>query len=165
MSDQGSVVHSTFRIEREYPASPARVFSAFADPATKRRWFVEDKGSEVEEFTLDFRVGGREATRFRFKGNPALPGAPPAGTEFRNDTVYQDIVPDRRIVLAYTMAVGGRRISASLATVEIVAEGDGTRLTFTEQGAFFEGSDGAALREKGWLALLDALGADLRRSR
>ena len=74
-------------------------------------------------------------------------------------------MPDRRIVLAYTMAVGGRRISASLATVEIVAEGDGTRLTFTEQGAFFEGSDGAALREKGWLALLDGLGADLRRSR
>ena len=74
-------------------------------------------------------------------------------------------MPDRRIVLAYTMAVGGRRISASLATVEIVAEGDGTRLTFTEQGAFFEGSDGPELREKGWLALLDGLGADLRRSR
>ena len=37
----------------------------------------------------------------------------------RNDTTYQDIVPEERIVLAYTMAVGGRRISASLATVEI----------------------------------------------
>jgi len=163
MSDQGSVVHSTFKIEREYPASPARVFSAFADPATKRRWFVDDKGSEVEEFPDDFRGGGNGATRFRFKGNPALPGAPPAGTEFRNDTVYQDIVPDRRIVLAYTMAVGGRRISASLATVELVAEGDGTRLTFTEQGAFFEGSDGPELREKGWLALFAALGEELRR--
>ena len=165
MAEQASVVHSTFKIEREYPASPSRVFSAFADPATKRRWFAEDEGSEVQEFTLDFRVGGRETTRFRFKGAPALPGAPPAGTEFRNDTVYQDIVPDRRIVLAYTMSVADRRISASLATVEIVPEGDGTRLIFTEQGAFFEGSDGAELREKGWLALLDSLGADLQRSR
>jgi uncharacterized protein YndB with AHSA1/START domain len=164
MAEQASVVHSTFKIERVYPAAASRVFSAFADPATKRRWFAEGEGSEVQEFTPDFRVGGRESTRLRFKGNPALPGAPPAGTEFRNDTVYQDIVPDRRIVLAYTMAVGGRRISASLATVEFVPEGDGTRLVFTEQGAFFEGSDGPELREKGWLALLDALGAELRRS-
>jgi len=165
MAGQPSVVHSTFRIEREYPASPSRVFSAFANPATKRRWFAEGEGSEVQEFALDFRVGGREATRFRFRSNTALAGAPPAGTEFRNDTVYQDIVPDRRIVLAYTMAVGDRRISASLATIEMVPEGDGTRLTFTEQGAFFEGSDGPELREKGWLALLDALGAELGRSR
>jgi uncharacterized protein YndB with AHSA1/START domain len=163
MAEQASVAHGTFRIERSYPASSSRVFSAFADPATKRRWFAEGGGSEVQESTLEFRVGGREVTRSRFKGNPGLPGAPPAGTEFRNDTVYLDIVPDRRIVLAYTMAVGGRRISASLATVEIVPEGDGTRLVFTEQGAFFEGSDGPELREKGWLALLAALDAELRR--
>ena len=73
------VVHSTFKIEREYPSPPARVSSAFADPATKRRWFAEDEGWEFDEFTLDFRVGGREATRFRFKGDPARPvRLPPA---------------------------------------------------------------------------------------
>jgi uncharacterized protein YndB with AHSA1/START domain len=163
MAEQTAVVHGTFRIERTYPVSPSRVFSAFASSAAKRRWFAESKGAEAEEFTLDFRVGGREVTRFRFKGDPALAGAPPAGTEFRNDSVYQDIVPDRRIVLAYTMSVGDRRISASLATVELAPAGEGTRLAFTEQAAFFEGSDGPELREKGWSALLEALGADLRR--
>ena len=166
MAEQSTVVHSTYRIERTYPASPFRVFSAFADPATKRRWFAEGEGSEVQEFSLDFRVGGRELSRFRFKGDPSLgAGAPPAGTELRNDTVYQDIVPERRIVLAYTMSVGDRRISASLATVEMVAAGEGTRLTFTEQGAFFEGADGPQMREKGWGTLLEALGAELRRPR
>jgi uncharacterized protein YndB with AHSA1/START domain len=163
MAESAPVVHRTFKIERNYPAPPSRVFSAFADPATKRRWFAEGEGSEVQEFTLDFRVGGQELSRFRFKGDPSLGGAPPAGTEFRNDTVYQDIVPDQRIVLAYTMSVGGRRISASLATVEIQAADAGTRLAFTEQGAFFEGSDGPELREKGWAALLEALGAELQR--
>ncbi|MGO9839335.1 MAG: SRPBCC family protein [Polyangiaceae bacterium] len=153
------VVHSTFAIKRNYAASPTRVFAAFADKATKRRWFLEGKGSEVDEFTTDFRVGGREQSRFRFKGGPD--GAPSAGTAISNDTTYQDIVPDRRIVFAYTMTVGGKRISASLATVELVPSGDGTRLTFTEQAAFFEGADGPQRREEGWGALLQNLADEL----
>lgn len=162
MTKRSPVVHRTFRIERTYPAPPSRVFAAFADPATKRRWFVEGEGWEVREHTLDFRAGGRERSRFLFKGGP--PGAPPAGTPMGNDTTYQDIVPDERIVFAYTMSVGERCISASLATVEIAPDGGGTRLAFTEQAAFFEGADGPALREQGWNALLDALAADLRRA-
>jgi uncharacterized protein YndB with AHSA1/START domain len=136
------------------------VFQAFEDQATKRRWFAEGEGWEVQDFTLDFRVGGRELARFRFKGQ--IPGHGD-GAEIRNDTVYQDIVPDRRIVLAYTMTIGEKRISASLSTFEIVPSGDGARLIFTEQGAFFEGADGPDMREKGWRALLEALGKELRR--
>ncbi|HEU5099085.1 MAG TPA: SRPBCC family protein [Roseiflexaceae bacterium] len=149
---QRSVVHSTFSVERTYPASPARVFAAFSNQATKRRWFAEGEGWEVDEFTMDFRVGGRETSRFRFKGGP------PMG----NDTVYLDIVADQRIVLAYTMTAGDTRISASLATVEIAPAGDGARLLFTEQGAFFDGADKPGLREAGTRELLDKLGEELR---
>ena len=59
-ANQCSVVHSTFSIERTYPVTPSRVFSAFANQETKRRWFAEGEGWEMEEFTSDFRVGGRE---------------------------------------------------------------------------------------------------------
>lgn len=145
------VTHATFRVERSYPTPPARVFAAFANPATKRRWFAEGEGWEVDEFTLDFRIGGRETSRFRFRGGP------PMG----NDTIFLDIVPERRIVLAYTMTVANTPISVSLATVELAPSGDGTTLIYTEQGAFFDGADKASLREAGCRALLEQLAAEL----
>ena len=148
-----SVTHATFTVERTYDASPARVFNAFADPAIKRRWFAEGEGWQVEEFKVDFRVGGSERSRFRFRG----------GDLIRNDTVYQDIVPDQRIIIAYSMTIGENRISASLATMEFKPAGSGTRLVFTEQGAFLDGYDDPAGREHGTGALLDNLGKALKR--
>jgi len=45
----------------------------------------------------------------------------------------------------------------------LIAERKGTRLVFTEQGAFLDGRDQPAGREQGWHGLLDALGAELQR--
>jgi uncharacterized protein YndB with AHSA1/START domain len=104
-----SIVHNTFVIERTYPASAARVFAAFADNATKRRWFAEGEGWHVDAFDAEFKVGGHEKSRFRLKDGPPV----------TNDTVYHDIVPDQRIVFAYVMTVDGKRISVSLANVEL----------------------------------------------
>ena len=55
-----SIVHGSFVIERSYPAAPARVFAAWADPQIKARWFGDpgESGSGPSEF--EFRVGGRE---------------------------------------------------------------------------------------------------------
>src|SRR5271169_5643811 len=98
-----SVTHSTFVIARNYPATPERVFAAFADPVKKRRWYAETKNHDVEEFEMDFRVGGCDRARYRFKEGSPFPGVP-----MTNHATYQDIVPNRRIVVAYMMAMGGR---------------------------------------------------------
>ena len=149
--NQNPVVHSTFSVERTYPSSPTRVFAAFSNQQTKRRWFVEGEGWQIDEFSMDFRVGGQEISRFRKKG----------GAQMGNDTVYLDIVPERRIVLAYTMLSGDTRISVSLATVEITPAGKGARLLYTEQGAFFEGADAVRQREHGCRWLLEQLAEEL----
>jgi len=57
------------------------------------------------------------------------------------------------------------RISVSLGTVELAPDGDGTHLTYTEQGAFLDGLDSAELRQSGTGGLFDALGEELARER
>ena len=47
------------------------------------------------------------------------------------------------------MDIDGNRISVSVATIELKPEGKGTRLTYTEQGAFLDGFDFPAQREEG----------------
>jgi uncharacterized protein YndB with AHSA1/START domain len=155
MTDR-SVVHSSYTIERVYGATPAQVFAAWATPDAKRQWFVDMDSAEWQslDYGLDFRVGGREHGRFRFGGKGPVHG---------NDTVYLDIVPDARIVFAYTMSMDERRTSASIVTVELKPDDKGTRLVFTEHGAFLDGLDTAERRKGGWGTLLDHLGVVLQK--
>jgi uncharacterized protein YndB with AHSA1/START domain len=150
-----SVTHATFVIERNYDAAPAQVFAAWADPKAKARWFVGPESWESSDHELDFRVGGRER----------VSGGPPGGPVHHYDARYQDIVPGERIVSTYDMHLDDKRISVSLATVEFKAAAAGTRLVYTEQGAFLDGYDIPAQRKQGTEDLLDALGAYLQRER
>jgi uncharacterized protein YndB with AHSA1/START domain len=150
------VVHDTFVIERTYPSAPQRVFAAFADSAKKRRWFAEGKGHELQHYAMDFRVNGKEEARFRFDES-----TPISGMICVTDGTYLDIVQDSRVVMAATMTIGGRCISATLATFEFFPSGTGTRLLMTHQGAFFEGADGPEMRHHGWQTLLDRLGSEM----
>lgn len=154
--EEQSVVHGTFVLERSYPKPPETVFAAFADAKKKRRWFGEGHGHDVEEFAMDFREGGSELFRYRLKE-----GTPFPGVELTNEGRYQDIVPNRRIVTASAMTLGGKRISASLVTVELLKTAAGTDLICTHQGAFFEGSDGPEMREAGWKTLFEKLAKEL----
>lgn len=148
-----SVTHATFVIERSYTASPARVFAAFADPAAKARWLTGPEDWLVTHYALDFRVGGQERAASRA----------PDGQAHLYEARYHDIVPEQRIIFTYDMYLDETRISVSLATVELQATGAGTRLFYTEQGAFLDGHEVPAEREHGFGALLDALRAELRR--
>jgi uncharacterized protein YndB with AHSA1/START domain len=146
---EATVEHDTFVLERTYPATPARVFAAFADPAAKIVWFTGSDDFDASEYELDFRVGGREFTR---------------GTAPNTTTVYtyvariEDIVPDSRIIYSYYMLMDDKRISVSVTTVQLKAVPDGTQLVLTEHGAFLDGLDKPEFRKEGISQQLNALG-------
>ncbi len=138
------VKHATFVVERTYAASPARVFQAWSDVNSKAKWF-----SKPEIF--EFRVGGREYSS----------GGLPEGPVFTFDACYQEIVPEERIVYSYSLDSDDIRMSVSITTVELFPTESGTKLVFTEQGAFFDGHDTPEIREHGTNEMLDALGKSL----
>ncbi len=148
-----SVVHSAFTLERTYDAPVERVYRALSDEAAKAKWFAGSDGQWRQiERSMDFRIGGRE----RLKGRWA------SGVVSTFDAIYHDIVVNERIVYSYEMHLDEKKISVSLATMQIKPAGPGrATLKVTEQGAFLDGYDDGGSRERGTGFLLDKLGASL----
>jgi uncharacterized protein YndB with AHSA1/START domain len=145
-----SAVHDTFVLDRHFKAGPGRVFHAFADPAAKAKWFGAPAEMKREDEEFDFREGGRESAVTVFGD----------GTRFGYYATYTDIVPGERIVYTYEMTMNGRRISVSVATIEVrPADGGGTDFVLTEQGVYLDGLDNPAQRRHGTEELLNALDA------
>jgi uncharacterized protein YndB with AHSA1/START domain len=147
--------HNTFVIERSFPQRVARVFSAFAQPALKRRWYAEGD-HEIQEFHMDFRLGGIERFRYRFKQ-----GHPIAGSEIANESVYQDVVEEKRIVMTTRMSLNEKPILVMITTVEFVPADKGTDLILTHQGTYIDWPDGVKMVELGWKHLVDRLQENL----
>ena len=146
-----SVKHATFTIQRTYAAAPARVFAALSTKEAKGKWFSGPAEWTRRKWELDFRVGGREVSA----------GGPPGGPEHIFVAQYLDIVENARIIYAYDMFEGEKKLSVSLATFELAPAGKGTRLTLTEHGAFLDGHEDPAQREHGTRWLLEKLGETL----
>ena len=146
-----SVIHTTFVIDRVFAATPSRVFAAFADPRAKALWFTGPIQWRTPVHTFDFRVGGRETNV----------GGPVGGPTSSFDALYLDIVPDERIIYTYEMHLDEKKISESLATIELTPVDGGTKLLLTEQGAYLGGFDKPEWREQGTIDLMDALEASL----
>jgi uncharacterized protein YndB with AHSA1/START domain len=148
-----SVVHAMFHLERTYDAPVARVWKALTDQAAKSKWFGgPPERWELLERHMDVRVGGTERAKGRWEG----------GVVSTFDALYHDVIPNERLVYSYVMHLDEKKISVSLATMELKAAGAKTTLKVTEQGAFLDGYDDAGSREHGTDFLLDALGASLK---
>lgn len=148
-----SVTHAIFHLERAYEASPQRVWMALTDTEAKAKWFGGTPGQwELLDRQMDIRAGGHERLKGRWKG----------GVVSTFDAIYHDVVPNERLIYSYDMYLDDKKISVSLATIQLIAEGTETKLQVTEQGAFLDGYDDAGSREHGTGSLLDRLGESLK---
>jgi uncharacterized protein YndB with AHSA1/START domain len=142
-----TAAHTSFVLDRRFKASAARVFAAWAAPATKLRWSDCHAETNATEFSMDFQPGGRETYR----------SAMADGTQLAVDKVFLDIVTNARIVFAYAMAANGRALSASLVTVEFADTAGGSTLKLTEQLAYLDGHMDLEQRRRGTEEGLDRL--------
>ena len=118
--------------------------SRSGSPAHPGRW-------ELLERHMDVRIGGSERVKGRWEG----------GVVSTFDATYHDVIPEERLVYSYEMHLDHKKISVSLATLQLKAEAGKTTLMVTEQGAFLDGYEDAGSREQGTGHLLDALGKSL----
>ena len=70
---------------------------------------------------------------------------------------FHALSPASRIVFDYDMHLDETHHSTSLATVELFQTSNGTRLLFTEQVAFLDGTSSVSSREHGTAVHLDRL--------
>ncbi len=153
MSDiiERSQIHGTFVIERSYPVPVSSVWHALSNNDARDQWFGGGSEFDVQEKSHDFHVGGQSVEDGQWHGGPRS----------RFHSVYTDIVEQQRIVFTYDMWVDGRHMSTSLTTIVVEPEGEGTRLTYTEQAVHFDGLDSIEGREEGTRGLLGNLGSFL----
>ncbi|MDE3175093.1 MAG: SRPBCC domain-containing protein [Pseudomonadota bacterium] len=149
--DAATAAHGVFTIERDLPHPPAAVYRAFADPQAKARWFSGGADWTPIERAMDVRVGGREIAKGLWK----------SGLVTTFDAIYLDVVAGERLVYAYSLFLDERKISVSLATIEISARPDGARLKITEQGVFLDGYEDNGARERGTRAQVERIAATL----
>jgi uncharacterized protein YndB with AHSA1/START domain len=142
-----TALHVTLVFDREIPAPVEEVFAAFADPVTRTEWGAPSDTAVVIYDEADFREGGQDCFRCGAKSNPNIHGT----------TRYLDIVPNRRVVSSETIVVEGKRLCASLTTLELTPDGGKTRLKSTTQLSSFIGEDMVKGHETGTNASLDNL--------
>jgi uncharacterized protein YndB with AHSA1/START domain len=142
-----AALHATLVFEREIPAPIQKVFAAFADPLARTEWGAPSDTAVVIYDEADFREGGQDRFRCGSKADPNIHGM----------TRYLEIIANRRVVSSETIVMDGKRLCASLTTLELTADGEKTKLKSTTQLASFIGEDMVRGHETGTNASLDNL--------
>src|SRR5690349_11558211 len=97
---------------RRFPSEPERVFDAWLDPATARRFFFATKTGTMVRAEMDVRVGGA----FRFVDRRD-------GRDISHEGTYTEIVRPRR--LSFQFSVDGSpstRVTVDVAPLETGCE-------------------------------------------
>jgi len=142
-----AALHATLVFEREIPAPIQKVFAAFADPLARTEWGAPSDTAVVIYDEADFREGGQDRFRCGSKADPNIHGM----------TRYLEIIANRRVVSSETIVMDGKRLCASLTTLELTADREKTKLKSTTQLASFIGEDMVRGHEMGTNASLDNL--------
>ena len=133
------------RISRNYGVTPEKVWRAWTDPQALSQWFGHAK-PETTLAEVDLRVGG--SYRIAFAGS--------TGEMNEVSGVYQEVVPNRRLVFTWAFKSTPERVSR--VSIDLTQQAGGTELRFVHDRFYNE--EARDKHEWGWqhgFANLDAL--------
>lgn len=130
-------------VTRRFDQKPERVFDAWLDPETARRWLFATETGEMVRAEIEPQVGGAYLFTERREGR-----------DIDHSGTY--LVIDRPRRLSFTFAVPEFSADAATVTIDIVPDGEGCVLTLTQE----MGADHARWKkptEEGWATILGNL--------
>jgi uncharacterized protein YndB with AHSA1/START domain len=151
------MLHETITMERTYNASPARVFAAWESVEARLRWSVPFPEAGAVYDQAEFKVGGLDIMRC----------GPKDDMRFLAHVRYLEILPERRIVVAESVAEDGKVRAASLITIELEPAGPksdarATKQTVTMQVSALDGPGMLDGYRSGWTAALENLAREFQ---
>ncbi len=135
-------------IGRSYRVAPERVWRAWTEPQALSQWFGSGKPGSVTAAEIDLCVGGRYRIAFNT----------PDGDAHEVSGVYQEVVPQRRLVFTWAWKSTPERVSRVSIELKPLADGmgKGTELSFVHD-RFFD-AQARTNHERGWPPMFDQLG-------
>jgi uncharacterized protein YndB with AHSA1/START domain len=128
-------------LKRTLKAPAEKVFAAWTQPDSLKRWFVPNDQTAAPVVQADVRVGGRYRIVMRRSD----------GEEHRIGGEYREIVQGRKLVFTWAWESTPERVS--LVTVEIKPTTGGCELMLTHERFFDEAARDR--HQQGWTAVLE----------
>jgi uncharacterized protein YndB with AHSA1/START domain len=131
---------ATVTVERRIAAPPEQVFDAWTDPDHAGRWLFRTADGVLERCEIDARVGGRFRIDERRDGDLA-----------EHFGEYAELDRPARLAFDFWTSFSDERTRV---VIDIVPDGDGSRLTLTHEGVW---EDWADKTRQGWTTIVDNL--------
>ena len=133
----------SLNLVRTIKAPPEKVFAAWTEPKTLKKWMSPTKEMEVAVAETDLRVGGSYRIVMR----------EPDGKEHRVGGIYKVIEKFKKI--AFTLGWDGSPDAETLVTVELRKKGEATELTLTHSN--FADDKTRDMHNQGWMGCIGRL--------
>jgi uncharacterized protein YndB with AHSA1/START domain len=130
----------TLRVTRRFTAAPERVFDAWLNPDTARRWLFATPTGQIVRAEVDARVGGKFVIVRR------------DGEDIEHIGEYLEI--DRPHRLVFNFSVPKFSTELTRVSINIVPADSGCELTLIHEGVLPEW---ATRTEAGWTMILEGL--------